>query len=378
MVNTSQLSVTSQAFLTHISSKDGDINNLSQADLLGASKEELKGFVQSLKQEGYDLNEQKLVETILRLTKDNIDFGKNQMKAVNLSTGALSMVSFVEDKAPEVVTNRGEVRKAVLAKSQLQEGSGIASFLVSNEMDASYFQSDWRINNALKARETLEKSYNFKPSNPFDLDAVKAFAKDNLSPSKVPGFINNYMAAYFEHPGKNTEWTAATEDEDFAEYLLFSNPSPLDTLPDGRRIIDCQGYCKVARLLFDAALPGKDHKRVFMLPIFAKGVQKSEEVANPLKKKGKAGENVAHELSFMRVGDDFYMQDNDQINKVTLTDQEVQLLEKLYDLKDSWNFDLRDIKIDKEQFPFLYNYFATDWSNWSDVELKWDENGIFK
>lgn len=390
-----------QKKLETIAKRDGNSNNLSALDLAKTSKNEIKEIIQELKKDGYNTSEQELVDVLYKLTSsDSIDLSNKTAKAYSMTGNAISNVSlpdldikpdeFIKDPmgATDKIINKSLISAYSSTRKDLREGiinsktlnksdneiMGDYITFTKNSVNYDYINQDWRINAAMNAKEKLENTYNFKPSNPYDLKEIKNFAK-NISPEKVPDFIQTYLTANYEHCGKNTEYLSLLSNKETSKSVFFGNPPKLEQIPDGRRLLDCEGFAMVGNILFDTLV---NDKNSYYMPLQASG--KSYKEVNNGKKTVKKGENVGHEVGFMKIKDKFYMVDNNTVNEVKLNDKEKLMVNKFIEMKNHSPlkyFDVGGIEVEKEMFPSLYNYFESNWG-WKEVSIDFDEGSNLK
>lgn len=384
MFNINNLSAQSQNFLKAIASKDGYANNISSLDLLKSSKSELKQLLTEIKKDGYSKDEQGLVEIIYRLTqKDSLDTKKGLSKAYDLEGKAAPSIEFIKEDFNINPNKNNEVRETLLTENLIDS----SRFNSGKNEIGSPAKKVKNVDSFLKAKENLKTDFGFDPKNPYDLKELKKFAK-TIPQEKMPEFIDNYMTAFYAHPGDDTKWTIPDKE---AESVFFGNPPELAQLPDGRYLMDCQGFTQLGKILFDNLIDDKFEKQAVYLPIqitssnlSKKGeglaaMQMSREVEKPElpKPKPTQGHGHGHEIGLMKIEDKAYIIDNDKLTEITITDKELDLLNmyhfgKLF-LGDFLN--LNDLQLDRKTFPSVFEY--TD-NGFSGHNLFFDENDVLK
>ena len=89
--------------------------------------------------------------------------------------------------------------------------------------------------------------------------------------------------------------------------IFFGNPPPLAQLPDGRCIIDCQGFAALSTSLFEMMYPKQDANH-FCIPLDCPN----------------------HEMALMKIDDQVFVVDNDSITPLEVSKEEIDYLESTY------------------------------------------------
>jgi hypothetical protein len=354
MFDMQKLSPESRALLYGIGGRDGNISDLSQVDLEHASSEQISVLMSHLKKDGYNLNEQELSRAILQMTKDTASTsGAAEFKAFRFDTGSVTSVSFEGNviaktvAATPITLSGSQVRDLVLNAGTVSK----AAFLHENKLDSKYLNRDGRINDSLKARQKLADQYGFHPTNPYDLKEM-AKLKGSIARADVPKFMELYMTAFYEHPGDGTAWNTWMSGDQLSQAVLFSTPSMLDQMPDGRRLVDCQGFSRLGEILMDTLIPGKDQANVFYKSIRIPG----------------------HELALMRDGGRLYIIDNNEVTELKVSKAELDYLGAVVKTFKDMPFDiaLDDVDIPKSSVPTLYDYMKKNHPSLKGT-ISWDD-----
>lgn len=350
MVEPSGLSGESRAWLTKLAGRDGRTADLSAVDLTAASRAEIDGLMASLKRDGYNGTEQDLVRAILTLTRDGV--GRPEAKtfqAFSFDTGTVDSVAFVDGPAgrPAAKQTASDVRDRVLRAETVADGA----LFHTNTYDSAFLNRDSRINAALDARKALATEFGFAPANPFDLTAVAA-SRPHIPRSRIPEFLHLYMTAHFEHPGGGTAWHGFMASDGVSQAMLFGTISHTDQLPDGRRVVDCQGFSRIGEILLDTLIPGRDQGNVFYKSIRVPG----------------------HEMALLRDGASLYVIDNNKVEKLPASDDELAYLKSVVEVS-SWMptlLPLDNVDIPRETLPCLYDYVNAKHPTLTGT-LSWDD-----
>lgn len=344
-----QLSPDVQKQFQSLMAADGKADDLSALDLAKAPPATVKQLLQALKQGGYQPNEQRLVQVLADLSDS---FAVNEFSR--------SSYSFVDDKAPHLSkrmtfhdlpqaeaeayqTNLKEIRQLLSNPELIQRGGwhldAGGKRLISLDVSQSKlkdFDLAASARHSDRAKARLQETYQFSPENPYDLKAVKAMAAKLKTPAAQADFIQQYLTAHYVHPGDNTGWSLSahlSERVGLSESVFFGNPPGLDRLPDGRCVMDCEGFAKISQILLDAVAPGNQS-----LPIRVPG----------------------HIFTAAQLGDSFYVFDVGQSIGVKLSPEETRQFKDLYENYDSRLNNLdpfqRSPRMSRDDFPALYAY----------------------
>lgn len=255
-----------QNLLKDLMGTDGQAGDLSQLDLSQVKPQMISTLMQHLNTEGYTSAEHKLVQLLQDLTRFS-PVGSNT--AYQFKKGVPHMVSdsqriTSELNTPEKVADHqknNQAIKNILADSQYIEKGKInlpvLEWLTPTENDQikDEFKSSTWSSNAAKTR--LLDNYGFAPEDAHKLDKIKGVKSQLKTPQQVAEFISDYMTAHYEHSG-STSWSGMihlAEKFGQSDPLFFGEHQVLDTLPDGRRLMDCEGFTKLSQTLLNHLAP---------------------------------------------------------------------------------------------------------------------------
>jgi hypothetical protein len=330
---------------------DGNADNFSSLDLAKASPQAVKTLLQTLKQAGNPPHAQRLVQLMTQLSRsESLNIFGNSSFAFEKSQQPRPYMTRTFDplKLPKAdleafQANLKQIEKTLSDPSLIERGGWNLEIQGHNlrilEPSKNAFKDFDLSEGARKAefaRQELRVKYGFEPANPHDLNAIKAIKAKLKTPEDQVNFIGLYLNAHYEHPGKGTSWSALahlSERLGMSEKVFFGNPPPLDRLPDGRALIDCEGFTKLSQILLDTLAPGN-----LSLPIRQPG----------------------HVFNLAKVGDRVYAFNNQHVQAVEMSPPELQKFSALQDDYSSQWTALNPFKqsprMTAANFPGLYKY----------------------
>jgi hypothetical protein len=351
MFDPSRLSAESRTLLGKMAALDGKVADLSSVDLTHASQAHIDGLMASLKKDGYNGTEQELVTAILTLTRDTRS--QQQYQAFQFKTGQVNSLAFAEQPRAEAVAKQpavltaGEVRDRVLRAGTVDK----LALGHTNTYNSTSLNSDTKINAMLDARKALADRFGFKPSNPYDLQAIAAI-RPKIPRHQVAEFMELYMTAHFVHSGKGTAWGGFVASDTVSKAMLFGDYDAMDQLPDGRRVVDCQGFSRIGEILLDTLVPGRDNGTVFYKSIRIPG----------------------HEMALFRDGKNLYVVDNNKVAKLKASEAEMTYLKAVLDRYNALDgtVPLDDLDIGRKSLPSLYAYVRAKYPTLKGT-ISWDD-----
>lgn len=340
-----------------IAAQDGQAGDLSTLDLAKANPEDIEGLLKDFKKNGYDLDEQGVVRLIQQLADVSLA-DASKYKSYDFASGSVNEVDFsTEQKVDE--WELSQVQRTVaqsddrvqhlyqppVTLSPFDDESPQNSIKdYSDDGVPGNIKSDFSESapDALAARERLRTDYGFHLRAGASLAEV-ARIKDTIPTEKIPAFMEDFMTAFYAHAGGVT-WDSKVFDQSGAESLLFGNPPPLEQIPDGRSLIDCEAYASIAgvllnKLVASADQPGnQNYSLQFMIP--------------------------KHQLAVMRMGEDVYIIDNNHVRPIKMSEEEKTLLQSKYDQQfSSWTggalgYSKKPLsgELDRQAFPSIDSY----------------------
>jgi len=346
-----QLPASAQQTLKTWMATDGNAANFSALDLAKASPQEVKTLLQTLKQAGNPPHAQRLVQLLTQLSRPESlsGFGNTQyefVKSQPYMSRKFEPVKLPQADLAAFQANLKQIEKTLSDPDLIERGGW------NLEVQGHQLRILEPSKNTLKdldlsegarkaefARQELRSKFGFEPTNPHDLNAIKAIKAKLKTPEDQVTFIGLYLQAHYEHPGKGTSWSALahlSERLGMSEKVFFGNPPPLDRLPDGRALIDCEGFTKLSQILLDTLAPGN-----LSLPIHQPG----------------------HVFNLAKVGDRVYAFNNQRVQAVEMSPAELQKFTALQDDYSSHWTALNPFKqsprMTAENYPALYAYTAS-------------------
>ncbi|MEZ0367651.1 MAG: hypothetical protein ACAI44_01050 [Candidatus Sericytochromatia bacterium] len=322
-------SLQNSAVFQRIAGRDGNAGDLSALDLSKSYDEsdDIQALCGELRANGYDVSEQGLIQAIEILTQDEaINLEKGTYQAFDFKTGDVAAVSF--PPGPQQSTGGREEQYALSAVRRQINDPALRDDRKETVTDYAYTpfpqtrqaepvayihdrkkvepgldptpyindDHDETVDAALAARERLIKVYGMPPQVCGELGMVAAL-KGKIPPDQMADFIETFMTANYAHAG-NIAFTPA--DGDYRSGLIGQGKT-VDVLPDGRGLIDCGEYARIAGILL-RTLAGADSPEHFI-----------KEVSGP-----------GHAMAFIKVGEQGYLVDNNSVRPLTLSADELQ------------------------------------------------------
>ncbi len=346
-----QLPASAKTTLKAWMAADGNAANLSSLDLAKASPHAVKTLLQTLKQAGNPPHAQRLVQIMTQLSRpealnifgnSSFAFEKGQQPRPYM-THSFEPLKLPKADLEAFQANLKQIEKTLSDPDLIERGGW------NLEVEGQKLRILEPSKNTLKdlnlsegarkaegARQELRSKYGFEPANPHDFNAIKAIKAKLKTPEDQVNFIGLYLRAHYEHPGKGSSWSALahlSERLGMSEKVFFGSPPPLDRLPDGRALIDCEGFTKLSQILLDTLAPGN-----LSLPIRQPG----------------------HVFNLAKVGERVYAFNNQQVQVVEMSPAEVQKFSALQDDYSSQWSALNPFKqsprMTAANFPGLYQY----------------------
>lgn len=343
-----QLPASVQQTLKQWMAQDGHADDLSSLDLAKARPEDVKHLIETLKQQQYPPHAQRLIQTLIKLS-DSSQLGVSKRLAYQMNDEHGFMTSSFQPHKTESEElkayrdNLEKIEKLFSDPKLLEQGRWNLSVQGQQVFQYKPTQSivkDLNVTFAAQeagySRKLLKQKYQFQPENPYDLQAIKAIKDKLKTPEDKANFISHYMNAFYQHPQDNTSWgllTRMAEKAGLAEQVFFGNPPPLNRLPDGRCLIDCEGFTKLSQILLQTLAPESKS-----MPIIQPG----------------------HIFNVAQIGDQFFVFNNTSLQELKLSPSEVKNFDALQsDYNSRWDrlnpFRQKPIMSQKD-FPAIYAY----------------------
>lgn len=336
-----------QNLLKDIMGTDGQADNLSQLDLSQVPPKKFASLMQHLKAEGYTPAEHKLVQILMDLNQFS-PVGSN--KAYQFKKGVPHMVSDSQRIPPEQNTpekavgyqkNNQAIRNTIANSQFIEKGKinlPVLEWLTptNNEQIKDEFNTSTWGSDAAKTR--LLDTYGFAPEDAHNLSKIKAIKPQLKTPAQVAEFISDYMTAHYEHSG-STNWSEMVhlaENIGQSDAMFYGKYQVLDTLPDGRRLIDCEGFTKLSQSLLKHLAPEGTETMPVTMP--------------------------GHIFTVAKIQDEVYVFDNNSSRKLDFKENHKSAFSnKFSDYDSAWDHlnIMRTPNLGKNDFAPLYDYIQS-------------------
>lgn len=331
--------------------QDGKSEGLSNLDLAQSNPQAIRDLLNELQQGGFNQAEQKVVQMLNDLSQQPLQMTHLEYAQKPEMPQMVRELNFAPQQGPDkdqdksiqtqYENNLKQIQQILSDSRYIQKGSWNLNIegqtLLSyhpSENDAIKACFDSSCSSAEAAKSHLLQEYGFAPEDTHDLDKVKAMAAKLNTPDKVADFISHYMQANFVHSG-STNWTLGArmaETLGLSDALFFGHPPGLDQLPDGRCLMDCEGFSKLSQTLLNYLAP--QHQA---LPITVPG----------------------HIFTLAKMDDKMYLFDNGALVKPDFSDAEkAHFSDKAQNFDSAWDSlnPFRSATLTEDDFPSLYRY----------------------
>ncbi|MFT4978876.1 MAG: hypothetical protein ACI8S6_004786 [Myxococcota bacterium] len=234
-----------------------------------------------------------------------------RQRALDLGSGAIVELPMPEKFSRGTLgTMLSVTRRNLTAAETIQDNKGPGGSDPVSRTEKDDFEST--VGAAMAARDQLKRTFGFDPSD-------RSFAAIEILVGRIPDarigeFVDAYLTAFFVHGGNLTYDHDVIESQPTSAF--FGSPPGCDQLPDGRGIIDCQGFGAVGRLIL-AALKGSTNERG------------GEDLCLPFAIKN-------HQVVLMLAGTSGCVVDNDQVHPLPLSTAEREHLHALHESRFSY------------------------------------------